>query len=69
MSLRLFERNEGLYNDWKSKTFKMWELVAKYHLSVNRIYFIVNQMKLEEQGINVNPAGKYSVGRITEEIK
>lgn len=43
------QRNEALYNDWKSKSFKMWELVAKYHISANRIYFIVNRMEKENE--------------------
>ena len=42
------ERNEALYNDWKSKNFKTWELIAKYHLSAARIYFIVNRMRLQD---------------------
>ena len=42
------ERNEALYNDWKSGEMKMWELVAKYHISATRIYFIVNRMESEK---------------------
>ena len=42
------ERNEALYADWKTGKFKMWELVSKYHISANRIYFIVNRMRIED---------------------
>jgi Mor family transcriptional regulator len=41
----MIDRNEELYNDWKSGKMKMWELVAKYHLSATRIYFLVNRME------------------------
>ena len=54
MSLKLGVRNEALYNDWKSGTMKMWELVSKYHISANRIYFIVNRMRLEDAAPNLD---------------
>jgi Mor family transcriptional regulator len=51
MSIKLSERNEALYNDWKlmkAGKMKMWELIAKYHISVTRINYLVNQERLLE---------------------
>lgn len=51
------ERNEALYNDWKTGNYKMWELVAKYHISANRIYFIINRMRLQDAMPNLDKEG------------
>jgi len=51
MSIKLSERNEALYADWKQMKagkMKMWELIAKYHISVTRINYLVNRMRLED---------------------
>jgi hypothetical protein len=51
MSIKLNERNEALYEDWKlmkQRKMKMWEIVAKYHISVSRITYLANQMLKDE---------------------
>jgi len=51
MSIKLNERNEALYADWKlykAGKMKMWELIAKYHISVSRITYLANQMLKDE---------------------
>lgn len=51
MSIKLNERNEALYNDWKlyrSGKMKMWQLVAKYHISVSRIRYLCLEMLKDE---------------------
>ena len=52
MSIKLNERNEALYNDWKlyrADKMKMWELVSKYHLSATRIKYLAERMVTEEK--------------------
>lgn len=42
------ERNEALYNDFKSQKFSLLELQTKYQLTASRIYMIVNRMRDRE---------------------
>jgi hypothetical protein len=47
MSIKLNERNEALFSDWKlmkAHKMKMWKIVAKYHISVSRITYLCNEM-------------------------
>ena len=41
------ERNKALFNDWASGNFTVKELVEKYHITAQRIYAIVNDMKAD----------------------
>lgn len=68
MSQEKTERNQALYND--SKLMSIVDLVAKYRINSSAILTIIKRYKrMEAQGLTINPAGKLSVGTITEEIK
>ena len=63
------ERNESIYEDFKAGMSYI-DLVVKYRVSSSRISSIINKAEnMEAQGLTINPAGKLSVGTITEEIK
>jgi len=42
------ERNEALFNDWKTKKFTSAELVAKYGVSTKTLYQIINRQRMLE---------------------
>lgn len=42
------ERNQTLYDDWKSGKYTVNELVSKYGITKTRIYAIVKRMKIYE---------------------
>jgi Mor family transcriptional regulator len=66
MSQEKTERNQALYNDSKTG-LSIIDLVAKYRINSSAILTIIKRYKnMEAQGLTINPAGKLSVGTITE---
>jgi hypothetical protein len=64
MGLEKIERNQALYNDYKTGMIVI-DLVAKYRIDSSTITRIINRYKrMEAQGLTINPAGKLSVGKI-----